>query len=287
MIKPSKRMKRVLLVSALLTSFISAPSLAQAQACITKPVNCRVSSPFGYRVHPVTGQLKLHRGIDFACPVGTPVGAAHTGSVTGSFFDHGGGNTIKVRTGTLETKYLHNHSFLTSSGASVSGGQAIARSGNTGAWTTGPHLHFEAWQGASPVDPNTLFCDGPAPVPGVLDGVGDTDPTMIAHHGAVDQSKVIGPTMTGLDGSQMGIVANIISARTLNPDYVNQLAQLSEERLYGELAYIEAASLYIKMLTEKSKDRIIAAQSVLNTIKAKKIESQLQQHRIKSSQAKQ
>lgn len=279
--------KKAIILPAFIMGLASISDVAIAQACITKPVNCRVSSPFGYRVHPVTGQLKLHRGMDFACPVGTPVGSAHAGSVSGSFFDHGGGNTVKVRTGALETKYLHNHSFLTSSGATVTGGQAIARSGNTGAWTTGPHLHFEAWKGAAPVDPNTLFCDGPAPTPGVLDGVGDTDPAMIAHHGAVDDSKVIGPTMTGLDGSQMGIVANIISARTLNPDYVNQLAQLSEERLYGELAYIEAASLYIKMLTEKSRDRILATQSILNTMQAKKIESELARYKIKASQAKQ
>lgn len=240
--------------------------------CIQPPVSCRVSSPFGHRIHPVTGQLKLHRGMDFACPVGTTVNAAHSGSVIGQFFDRGGGNTIKLGSGALETKYLHNHSFLVGgTTVSVSSGEAIARSGNTGAWTTGPHLHFEAWKNGTPVDPNTLFCSGPMQTPGVLDGnAGDTDPNLIAHNGAVPPGSVAGPTMIDLDGSHIGMISNIISARALNPDYQNQLASLSEERLYAEISYIESASMIVKRLTLKSRERFGVIASSLNSIKMSK-----------------
>lgn len=262
--------------------FIFASAYAQAQSCIQPPVNCRVSSPFGHRVHPVTGQLKLHRGMDFACPVGTTVTASHNGSVLSTFFDRGGGNTIKLGSGSLETKYLHNHSFLISGATvNVSEGSPIARSGNTGAWTTGPHLHFEAWRNGQPVDPNTLFCSGPISAPGVLDGnAGDVDPAMIAHHGG---GSAPGPTMIDLDGSHIGMIANVISARALNPDYSNQLAGLSEERLYAEVSYIESASLVIKNLHIRSRERTSSLMSALNSLKTSILRRQLDAAKIEAS----
>ncbi|MBI2843767.1 MAG: peptidoglycan DD-metalloendopeptidase family protein [Armatimonadetes bacterium] len=118
-----------------------------------QPVSGRITSRFGYRVHPITGVRSLHRGVDLACPTGTPVHAAASGEVImagwmGAYgyavvIDHGGG---------VSTLYGHNSRLLTGVGAQVSKGQVIARSGSTG-WSTGPHVHFEKRVNGRPVNP--------------------------------------------------------------------------------------------------------------------------------------
>jgi murein DD-endopeptidase MepM/ murein hydrolase activator NlpD len=103
----------------------------------------RVSSYYGWRVHPINGEKRLHRGIDISVPIGTDVLAAHNGRVS-TGYDAGGYGHFITLTGDkgLVTKYAHLDSFLVSNGQTVNAGTVIAKSGNSGS-STGPHLHFE------------------------------------------------------------------------------------------------------------------------------------------------
>lgn len=116
----------------------------------TKPANGRFSSGFGYRIHPISGVRKQHRGVDIANSVGTPIVAAADGVVSFAGYMSGFGNVIMI-THSIEgniftTVYAHLSSIGTSSGQHVSKGQYIAGMGNTGA-STGSHLHFEVHVG--------------------------------------------------------------------------------------------------------------------------------------------
>lgn len=103
-----------------------------------------VTSAFGARVDPITGEPAGHNGIDFGVPVGTPVFAVGPGVVHSTFNEAGGGNVIFVDVDNgIRAAYLHLSSFNTAPGRRVSGGDVIGFSGNTGR-STGPHLHFEA-----------------------------------------------------------------------------------------------------------------------------------------------
>lgn len=106
------------------------------------PGHHRITSPFGYRVHPILGYRKLHTGIDISAPGGTPVIAAGSGTVIASRFMGGYGNCIMVDHGSKVTVYAHLSGRAVSVGQSVSAGQTIGYVGSTG-MSTGPHLHFE------------------------------------------------------------------------------------------------------------------------------------------------
>jgi murein DD-endopeptidase MepM/ murein hydrolase activator NlpD len=115
------------------------------------PSVARVTSLFaaqeeGLRTSP-------HRGMDFGVPVGTPVRAPWPGLVRSVFFDNGGGGNVVFldHPNGLRTAYLHLDSFRVTQGQQVKAGDVIALSGNTGR-STGPHLHFEVRQPASPSD---------------------------------------------------------------------------------------------------------------------------------------
>jgi len=114
-----------------------------------------ISSGFGWRVHPVTGERRLHKGVDFAAPTGTPIFAAADGMVTDAGWTDGGyGNIVELRhsDGSV-TLYAHTNRVYVSKGQIVNRGQAIAEVGTTGR-STGPHLHFEVQpDGKNAVDP--------------------------------------------------------------------------------------------------------------------------------------
>lgn len=115
------------------------------QAFIRAPVAFnRVSSDFNpRRVHPVTGQVRPHNGIDYAAPTGTPVMAAGDGRVVRSGYNELNGNYIFIQHGErYMTKYLHLHRRDVQQGARVRQGQRIGSVGATGR-VTGPHLHYE------------------------------------------------------------------------------------------------------------------------------------------------
>jgi murein DD-endopeptidase MepM/ murein hydrolase activator NlpD len=116
----------------------------------------RISSPFGPRTHPVTGEKgKVHTGIDFAAPQGTSIHAAESGTVLISEWWSGYGNTVIIDHGDgMWTLYGHirEGGLLVKDGDSVSRGDIIAEVGSTGR-STGPHLHFEVRIDGKPVDP--------------------------------------------------------------------------------------------------------------------------------------
>lgn len=120
-----------------------------------QPVTGEISSGFGWRVHPITGERKLHKGVDFAAPTGTPIFAAADGLVTDAGWTDGGyGNIVELRhdDGSV-TLYAHTNSVYVSKGQTVNKGQAIAEVGTTGR-STGPHLHFEVQpDGKNAADP--------------------------------------------------------------------------------------------------------------------------------------
>ena len=117
------------------------------------PVNGRVSSSFGMRMHPILGYVRMHKGMDIACPYGSPVYAVIDGTVNWAGSRSGYGNFIGIQgPGGVGTGYGHLSRVLVRSGEHVSRGQLVGYSGNSGL-STGPHLHFEVYRGGAVVNP--------------------------------------------------------------------------------------------------------------------------------------
>jgi len=116
------------------------------KALMKTPINgARLSSPFGMRKHPILGYNKKHLGTDFAAPMGTPIMASGSGTITRAKWCGGGGNCIKIKhNSTYETVYAHMKSFAKGIrvGKKVRQGEIIGYVGSTG-MSTGPHLHYE------------------------------------------------------------------------------------------------------------------------------------------------
>ena len=124
------------------------------------PIAGSITSPFGYRTDPISGESSYHSGTDISAPEGTPILAAAAGTVTianatdswgGSYgyhvkLDHGNG---------METLYAHCSSICVTVGLQVQAGQVIAYVGHTGR-ATGSHLHFEAYIDGQRTDPTAL-----------------------------------------------------------------------------------------------------------------------------------
>ena len=116
------------------------------KALMKTPINgARLSSAFGMRKHPIDGFNKMHRGTDFAAPMGTPIMASGSGLITKARWCGGGGNCVKIKhNSTYETIYAHMKNFARGikEGIRVKQGQIIGYVGSTGK-STGPHLHYE------------------------------------------------------------------------------------------------------------------------------------------------
>ena len=112
-----------------------------------------ITSEFGGRIDPFTGQRDGHTGMDLAVPSGTPIRAALDGTVTRSEYDSSYGYFVMIDHGSgLATLYGHNSRLLVSVGQTVRAGDVISLSGSTGR-STGPHLHFEVWVNGERTDP--------------------------------------------------------------------------------------------------------------------------------------
>ena len=129
------------------------------KALMKTPINgARLSSPFGMRKHPILGYNKKHMGTDFAAPMGTPIMASGSGTITRAKWCGGGGNCIKIKhNSTYETVYAHMKSFAKGMkpGKKVRQGQIIGYVGSTG-MSTGPHLHYEVIVNGKKVNSQTL-----------------------------------------------------------------------------------------------------------------------------------
>lgn len=116
-----------------------------------------VTSPYGYRVHPITKTRRLHAGTDFGIGCGTPIYASQSGTVSFAGWEGAGGKSTYINHGTIngskwQTTYRHQSQFKVSVGASVQKGQVIGLVGSTGG-STGCHLHFEVWQNGKTINP--------------------------------------------------------------------------------------------------------------------------------------
>ena len=129
------------------------------KALMKTPINgARLSSAFGMRKHPIDGFNKMHRGTDFAAPMGTPIMASGDGVITRARWCGGGGNCIKIKhNSTYQTVYAHMKSFARGikEGLRVKQGQIIGYVGSTGK-STGPHLHYEVIENGKKINSQKL-----------------------------------------------------------------------------------------------------------------------------------
>lgn len=119
-----------------------------------RPVqNGYISSGFGVRMDPFTGEEGIHKGVDFAAPLGSDVLAVAAGIVTWAGPREGYGNLVEINHGKgYSTRYAHNQTILVKVGDEVQRGQAIATVGSTGR-STGPHVHFEVLYDGVQINP--------------------------------------------------------------------------------------------------------------------------------------
>ena len=129
------------------------------KALMKTPINgARLSSPFGMRKHPIDGFNKMHRGTDFAAPMGTPIMASGNGVIKKAGWCGGGGNCVVIKhNSTYQTVYAHMSKFAKGirKGTRVKQGQTIGYVGSTGK-STGPHLHYEVIVNGKRINSQTL-----------------------------------------------------------------------------------------------------------------------------------
>ncbi|MEK9845966.1 M23 family metallopeptidase [Thalassospira sp.] len=138
------------------TDFYNQKGESYRRALMRTPINgARLSSGFGKRKHPILGYTKMHNGIDFAAPRGTPIFAAGNGTIAKIGRNGGYGNYIRIRhNDSYETAYAHMKGFAKGlkQGSRVKQGDVIGYVGTTGA-STGPHLHYEILKNNAQVNP--------------------------------------------------------------------------------------------------------------------------------------
>lgn len=160
-------MKTIRTVLFWLVCLWSFSSVAFAFGVMTYPLagEIVVTSPYGWRDHPVLGGQRYHSGLDMAAEYGQAVHAAQAGTVTLAGWVSGYGNTVIISHGAgLETLYGHNQELVVREGQSVRQGDVVALAGSTG-YSTGPHCHFEVRENGVTVDPGAYLAPG-----GVVDG---------------------------------------------------------------------------------------------------------------------
>ncbi|MER8826774.1 M23 family metallopeptidase [Mesorhizobium sp. M0938] len=129
-------------------------SLTVTNGMVT-PVNGVMTSTFGPRKHPILGTVRIHKGVDWAAPLGTPIAAAFDGEIVFQDDGKGYGNLVKISHGNgSETRYAHMQRFAIKDGVGtkVKAGDIIGYIGTTGL-STGPHLHFELYRSGEAVNP--------------------------------------------------------------------------------------------------------------------------------------
>ncbi|MGL4377318.1 MAG: M23 family metallopeptidase [Microcoleaceae cyanobacterium] len=133
----------------------SEPNITLTPGKFTRPTALApISSPFGMRFHPVHKFSRMHAGIDIAIPTGTPILAPADGTISTAGWAGECGIKIQIQHGQgWDTRFCHNSKALVAIGQKVRRGEAIALSGNTGGYSTGPHLHFEIRKNGEPQNP--------------------------------------------------------------------------------------------------------------------------------------
>ena len=137
-------------------------STGQLGGGLINPVQGTLTSTFGPRFHPILKVTKLHAGVDWAAPTGTPIVAAGNGTIAYAGDASGYGNVVYIdHAGGIQSRYAHMSAFADGikTGGTVTAGTLIGYVGTTGR-STGPHLHFEVHLNGVPVDPLTLGGSG-------------------------------------------------------------------------------------------------------------------------------
>jgi murein DD-endopeptidase MepM/ murein hydrolase activator NlpD len=136
--------------------FYEASGVGETRQGLMRPVPGWETSGYGMRRHPILGYSRMHRGIDFHAPYGSPIYAVTDGVVEFAGRHGGHGNYVKLgHGGGLETGYAHMSRIAVSPGERVRRGEVIGYVGSTGL-STGPHLHFEVYRGGQTVNPETV-----------------------------------------------------------------------------------------------------------------------------------
>lgn len=126
---------------------------ASSFTSFTWPVKGRISSGYGYRIHPIKGTRHMHAGIDIAVPMGTKIRASAPGTIVWSGWVNGFGRTIMIdHHNGYKTLYAHNSKLLVNSGQQINTSQVIALAGSTGR-STGSHLDFRIYLNGEEVNP--------------------------------------------------------------------------------------------------------------------------------------
>lgn len=123
----------------------------------------RVASGFGYRIHPIYKVRKMHTGMDFTAPTGTPIYVTGDGYVSEVVSNSGYGQHVVINHGFgYETLYAHMSKILVRKGQKVKRGEKIGLVGNTGL-SSGPHLHYEVIKGGEKIDPANFYYNDLSP----------------------------------------------------------------------------------------------------------------------------
>ena len=132
------------------------PAAASVQGFIA-PIDAEIGSRFGMRRHPIFRVRRMHNGVDYGAPTGTPIWASKTGTVIFAGWKGGYGNTVVIHhAGGVSTLYAHMSKLMVEDGSYVTQGEVIGLVGSTG-WSTGPHLHFEVRRNGDPADPELFL----------------------------------------------------------------------------------------------------------------------------------
>lgn len=292
--------KIALAISLLTLSTLATETTA---ACLQPPIpGTIITSNFGLRFHPVYKTWRAHKGTDMRAAMYTQVRAASSGVVTFSGYMGGGGNAIiLLGQDGVQTRYLHLSKAGVQVGKTVTAGEPIALSGNTGEASAAPHLHFEARPngGSQLVDSRTLLCQALAEKPGAgPDKTGDAGqiPPGNANPTAqkVDAGAVFSTTsLSAYEGmSEMEMLRMEAERRFMNPDWhtklagcgrdINQAAIDGKEHpamqcstyLRRELIEIDALNQYIGMKRHDSLERINAIMANRNIDAGKGVSEQ-------------
>lgn len=267
---------------ALAFLFVCTSALGQ---CLTVPAPSGVvTSVYGWRFHPVFKYWRPHRGVDLRASLDTPLVAAESGVVQVAS-SHSGGNEIRIiGSNGVVTRYLHLTRSLVRPGTTVSAGQPIALSGDSGDASAAPHLHFEVYDSDGHVEnPEPLLCPTPSRKPGadMSDGfpVSACNPkggqcTSGGNAVASDPGTGVTPPAGGYQGSEPPppgpdisqfddmstneILSSEVVKRFGNPDWYRQEAERGTVPLLAEQAQMWALRAYIRYLNHESFDRIEA-----------------------------
>ncbi|RWA70784.1 M23 family metallopeptidase [Mesorhizobium sp.] len=203
-------------------------SLTVTNGMVT-PVAGVMTSTFGPRKHPILGTVRIHKGVDWAAPVGTPIMAAFDGEITFQGDGGGYGNLVKIaHANGRETRYAHMQKFAIASGVGtkVKAGDVIGYIGTTGL-STGPHLHFELYQSGEAIDPLGTVTTVAAYASGGSGGSGDaaveTLTDRIVHVESGGSARAKNPLSSATGAGQFITKTWIRMMNTYRPDLARSL----------------------------------------------------------------